>query len=276
MLIRTPKVSGSFYPSNPQSIREEISNLLALEQEKQVMSLDTNHIIGGIIPHAGYRYSGLEAVQFFRLAGLYAKKVDTFVIIHPDHYGSGISVSTDPHDAWRSPFGNVNIDVEMRDLLDLPRATGMNDREHAAEVLVPFLQYFIPYEFEILPVSMLEQNMKNAQALGRALTEVTKQLNRRIMLLASSDFSHYVQPEEGHYLDGLVIDRIAAFDPEGLYETIIDNNISVCGYGPIMSLLFYAQMVAEIPKVKILARGNSGKISGSGQVVDYVSAIFFE
>ena len=89
-------------------------------------------------------------------------------------------------------------------------------------------------------------------------------------------FSHYVKPEVGFYNDSIVIDRIVNFDQRGLYDTVTSNNFTICGFGPIISLMFYAQCMAVSPKVEILARGNSGKKLQADLVVDYVSALFFE
>jgi AmmeMemoRadiSam system protein B len=253
-----------------------MSDLQLQISNEQAAAIRADRVIGGIVPHAGYQYCGLEAVHFFDLIGKHQNKVDTFVILHPDHYGCGMRVFMDPNEAWRSPLGAVRVDIEMRDALDYPLCSGLNSREHAAEVLVPFLQNFIEYEFAILPIGMSQQQYSNSHSLANALHDVSRQLDRQIMVLASSDFSHYVEPEIGYQLDGLVIDRICHFDPQGLHSTVMDNKISVCGHGPIMTLLDYAIAVAAKPQVKILARGNSGKTSRSKRVVDYVSAVVYE
>jgi AmmeMemoRadiSam system protein B len=122
---------------------------------------------------------------------------------------------------------------------------------------------------------MLKQSYKSARSLAEKIFKANQVLNKKIALIASSDFSHQVRPEVGFYNDNLVINRIINNSIRGLYDTIHENNISVCGYGPIMTLMFYSRMVNPNYSVEILARGNSAKRVKSDLVVDYVSALFY-
>ena len=204
------------------------------------------------------------------------QRYDTFVIISPSHRGMGGEITVDDHDSWETPLGSVQVDGEMRDLINWPKSSAAQKEEHGAEVILPYLQYFLSYPFQILPICMLRQTYKNAKNLADSLCMASEQLGRNILVIASSDFSHYVKPEVGFYNDNLVINRIMNFNMHGLYDTVVENNISVCGYSPIMTLMFYAKMLSVDPKVEILARGNSGKSHHTDLVVDYVSALFYE
>jgi AmmeMemoRadiSam system protein B len=122
---------------------------------------------------------------------------------------------------------------------------------------------------------MSKQSYKSARKLAEMIFKANQVVKRRIAIIASSDFSHQVRPEVGFYNDNLVINRIINNSIRGLYDTIQENNISVCGYGPIMTLMFYSRMLDPNYKVEILARGNSAKYSEAELVVDYVSALFY-
>jgi AmmeMemoRadiSam system protein B len=142
--------------------------------------------------------------------------------------------------------------------------------------MLPLLQKFLPYEFRILPVSMLRQNPLTALELAEKIQKANEDLKRKLMIIASSDFSHFESPADGQRKDELVLDQIKKQDSEKLYDTVIQNRISVCGYGPIMSLIEYSKLVSSKPVSTILARGNSGKTRPSSSVVDYITILFYE
>jgi len=276
MLIRQPVVSGSFYPSKAKNLKKLLGDIQDQAFNKSLEDLKIRQIIGGIVPHAGYVYSGYEAMHFFEILRQFHQPVDTFVIIHPDHYGMGEDMSVDGHDQWRTPLGTVSVDDELRAQLSIKASTTSEAKEHSAEVILPFLQHYVQHEFRILPISMKKQSIENARTLATWIAQAKEKLGKNLVLIASSDFSHYVKPEMGFYYDNVVIDRITNFDQRGLYETVMANNLTVCGYGPILTLMFYAQMSVADPKVEVLARGNSAKRHQADLVVDYVSALFLE
>ncbi len=271
MKTRIPAVAGKFYPSG----RDELINLLHsihLKEEKRfVKDFRPAVLFGGIVPHAGYVFSGYEAIHFFELIKNHPKQFDTIVILHPNHNGIGPEIASDENDAWQTPMGIAEIDTEFRDQMEFESSALAHKFEHSAEVMVPFLQYKLPYKFRILPVSMARQTPQHARKVAEELIRVQNILNRHLLLIASSDFSHYVSPEYGKKMDQMVIDQIEKGNIEGIYSTIKKNNISVCGFGPIMALLAYAKKLNEWPETRILRRGHSGEIIPSQEVVDYVT-----
>jgi len=275
MSVRQATVAGTFYPRNAGEINSLLDKILAVEKKKIKEKLTPKKIIGGIVPHAGYVYSAKEAVHFFDYLKEYKQKIDTFIIINPSHIGTSEEISFDTHDAWNTPLGIVDLDVEFMDFINIPKASDSQAGEHAAEVIIPYLQFFLDYTFKIVPITMRKQSYKTARALAEKIYKANQVIKRNIALIASTDFSHYVRPEVGFYNDNLVINRILNNSIRGLYDTIHENNISVCGYGPIMTLMFYARMINANYKVEILARGNSSKKSKKELVVDYVSALFY-
>jgi len=277
MSVRPAKVAGSFYPGDAVEICELLEKLISKEKTRINNKLSPNLIIGGIVPHAGYNYSAKEAIHFFNFLSRSNQKIDTFIILNPSHSGARYDLSFDNHDVWNTPLGNVNLDVELMDFIDIPKSSDAQKKEHSAEVIIPYLQFFLDYDFEIVPVTMRKQSYKCARDLAEKIYKANQVKKRNIVVIASTDFSHYERPEVAFYNDNLVINRILNNSIRGLYDTIHENNISVCGYGPIMTLMFYSRMINPRYNVEILARGNSSKKIQNDEelVVDYVSAIFF-
>ena len=127
----------------------------------------------------------------------------------------------------------------------------------------------------ILPVCIKRQTTDHAIQLARELLIAKNKLSRKVMVIASSDFSHFVTPEKGLRNDQIVLDQIDAKDIVALEDTITTNQISVCGYGPIMTLMAYAAGIDPSYKTTILARGHSGEVYPSRDVVDYISILFY-
>jgi AmmeMemoRadiSam system protein B len=276
MNIREAVVAGSFYPGSKSELTEQLNKLLAAEQDKIKTDLSVKEMIGAVVPHAGYIFSGYEAVHFFALLKKSGKEYDTFFILNPNHTGYGADIEVDNHDEWETPLGSTPLDQEFIRILDLPVAGLAQSREHSAEVILPFLQKWLDYPFKIVPICMLRQNPSTARETAQKIFDSNKKLNKKILVIASSDFSHYVDPESGAKKDDMVLREIDNLDSDALYDTVIKNRISVCGYGPIMTLIEYTKLVSENPKSTILARGNSGKTMPSSSVVDYVSILFYK
>jgi MEMO1 family protein len=271
-IIRKPAVAGMFYPANPNDLRKQIDLLLESEKGKIKSELALPVIIGGVVPHAGYIYSGYEAIHFFEIVRQSGKQFDTVVILNPDHQGYSPEFATSPADEWETPIGNLAIDKEMAAFF--PKSEIAHREEHSAEVMLPLIQLFFQKQVMILPISIGKPTPETSKRLAKAILDVAEKIGRKILIIASSDFSHYVTPEEGEKLDNLVIEKILALDSDGVYQTIRKFGATVCGYGPIMTLIEISILCSTIPKVDIAVRGHSGKHSHSRSVVDYVTIIF--
>jgi MEMO1 family protein len=269
--VRKPAVAGMFYPANPNALREQIADLRESERSSIKTELATTGIIGGVVPHAGYIYSGYEAVHFFELIRLSEKEFETIVILNPDHQGYSPAYATSPHDEWETPLGSLSIDKEMAELF--PQSEITHRDEHSAEVMLPFIQVIFKNQPKILPIAIGKPTPEASKKLAQNIFDAAKSTGRKILIIASSDFSHYVTPEEGVKLDDLVLDKIEKLDSNGISQVIKQFGITVCGFGPIMTLLEYSLLISESPKVDIAARGNSGKHSPSKSVVDYITII---
>ncbi len=276
MKIRKPAVAGRFYPATKDEIHKQLNEVLEKEHSTIDYLLSKLDIIGGIVPHAGYMFSAYQAVHFYEILNQSKQNFDTFIIINPNHSGYGAEISIDSNDFWETPMGNVKIDSDFRALTNFTISSEAHQYEHSGEVQIPMLQHFLNYKFQILPITMSVQNIENAKIIAKTILRVNQQLGKKICLLASSDFSHFVEPEEGRRLDRLVLNEILNLNASGVQKEVKGKNISVCGYGAIMTLIEYAKLVTKKPRVKELKVGNSGEIIPSNEVVDYVSMIFYQ
>lgn len=276
MNIRKPTVAGQFYPDSDNELNELLDKVYSKEKDNIEVDLAKKKLIGGIAPHAGYMFSAYQAVHLFEIVRKHSTQFDTFFIINPNHTGMGNEMAFDSNEYWETPYGEVEVDKNFADKLEIPVSDLEQKREHSGEVMVPMLKYFLDYDFTIAPVTITHQNYLNASKLANHILEANQELKKNIFIIASSDFSHFVSPKKGEEKDQYVLDKIMDFDGKGIEQVISDKQISVCGYGPIMTIVEYAQLVSNNPKTKILRKGNSGDIIPSNEVVDYVSMLFYE
>ena len=276
MRKRSAAVEGRFYPSTKSRIFDQIMDI---EQSGRYPEpdLSPSKVFGAVLPHAGHLYSGYQTIPFFQLIRRHRLFPDTFVIVHPKHSGHGAPLAIDDAELWSNSIGDVPVDTELARALQLPFDNRAHAREHSAEVILPFIQYFLPdHPFSIVPICMMDQTLKNASLVAKRVSKAAKKTGRKIMLIASCDFSHFLPPSEGSQKDQLILDHILERNAPGVERAVIENRVSVCGYGPIMSLMEYALLQSPDYKIEVLARGHSGEVSPSPEVVDYISLIAYK
>lgn len=277
---RKPAVAGYFYPSKPVELRETISQLfqhsLGPGKEPVVAERFIEDIVGYIAPHAGYMYSGPVASHvYYDLAS--RGRFDTAIIIGTNHTGLGSLISVYPGGEWITPLGRVKVDSELAkrvvDYSELAELdTDAHIEEHSVEVQIPFLQYLYGENFTILPIVIGLHTVEASRDLAKAIRRAVDETGRRIVLIASSDFNHYEPYDITKEKDMLAIRRILELDSEAFYRTMIDNNISICGPGGIMTLIEYAKISYPVEELEavLLKYANSGDVSGDrGYVVGY-------
>jgi MEMO1 family protein len=275
MKVRKPAVAGSFYPGSKEQLISVLRNL-GLQQDQIADLKPDRKITGGVVPHAGYVYSGRIALPFFQTIAASKTKFETIIILNPNHSGRGPAIALDIHDAWQTPLGLIPVDQEMSAQSGFEKSHAAHQFEHSAEVMLPFLQYFLPYSFQILPVSLSRQSPENCIVLAQQLKTAITKTGRQTLIIASSDFSHYVSPVEGALLDDKAIHYIKNLNTPEFYNTVMKYNISICGYGPIMALMEFAKTDKTESHVEILARGHSGQDNFYDEVVHYVCMLFFQ
>jgi len=275
MKIRKPAVAGSFYPDGKEELISMIRSM-HLEHNFTVDTGSNKTIIGGIVPHAGYMYSGKIAMPFFQAIASAPCRYETIIILHPNHYGRGPDVALDINEAWETPLGCVSIDLELGKTLDISKSQEAHRFEHSGEVMLPFLQYFLPYDFRILPLALAHQDLSTSKQMAEKISHAIKSTGRNVLIIASSDFSHFVSQDHGKTLDDKAIDQIFALNAAGFHDTVKRYNISICGWGPILTLMEFALQTEKNVKVEMLARGHSGQVHFHEDVVHYATILFYE
>jgi AmmeMemoRadiSam system protein B len=267
MNTRHAVMEGRFYPSSRQKIFDQFQEIEVTGRYPEPV-VSASRIFGGVLPHAGHVYSGHQTVPFFRLIRTLGIRPETFVIVHPNHTGNGISIAIDDADLWANSIGEVPLDREFGLAMDIPFDRLSHAREHSAEVLVPYVQYYLKgHPFSIVPVCMRSQDYGSATLVAERISQAVRETGRKIMLLASCDFSHFLPPAEG---------EILSRNTQGVEGAVNYHRISTCGYGPIMVLMCYSASIDPVYRIKILARGNSGEVVPSREVVDYISLIMYQ
>lgn len=275
MKVRKAAVEGRFYPGTRDE-REALIKKIEDCENYQPYNKDHRGVIGAVLPHAGHIYSAYQTIPLFQY--LVNKKISptSIVILNPNHRGFGAEIALDENDYWENDQGILRLDRELSDLLPYPRDSRAHNIEHSAEVILPFIQYYYNEDtLSILPVSMATRHADACIELGYSLYSAAAELKRDILVIASSDFSHFLSESEGYRKDQLVLDCIAERDIYGLEKVVQEHDISVCGSGPIMALMAFADASSRSWSSEVLARGHSGEVSPSSEVVDYISILFY-
>ena len=273
-LPRPPAVAGQFYEGDPTALAHQIENCFtdtrgpgALPDRHRSAA---RHVSAVVVPHAGYVYSGPIAALAYRMIAM-ERPPESVLILGVDHYGmsAGAALSARP---WLTPLGPTPVDLELVTALR-KGPVDVNEeahrREHSIEVQLPFLEYvlphpkFVPLEVGFGPYEFLEDVARVVRAGVQG---------RDVLLIASTDFSHYVPPATAQRLDRLAIDRILASDPRGLYETVTRNDISMCGIAPTTVLL--GALAGSPARPRLLRWGHSGEVEKMREVVGYAAIVF--
>ena len=256
--VREPAVAGRFYPANPERLRADIDSYLSPQERVSAM--------GCMVPHAGYMYSGKVAGAVFSRLQI----PPCCVVLCPNHTGRGHPLAIMKEGEWRTPLGAVPIDSDLAGVLirhfpALSEDSAAHRFEHAIEVELPFLQVrrsdvtFVPIAIGMGQLVILEQ-------LGEALAEVLKETKKQALIVASSDMNHYEDDATTRVKDRKAIEKILALDAPGLHETVINESISMCGFGPAVAMLTAArQLGAE--KAELVQYATSADVSGDRNVV---------
>jgi AmmeMemoRadiSam system protein B len=270
--VRPPAVAGMFYPAHPRTLRRDVEGML--EAASGIPRRSTGAILGAVVPHAGYPYSGRTAAAAYQAL----KEVDfeTAVFVGPSHRESFRGSSVFSGGAYATPLGEVGVDLELAARLasaggSVSASMAGHRQEHAIEVQLPFLQVIKP-KARMVAITMGGQGQESCRDLASALSDVMR--DRSIVLLASSDLSHYHPYDEALRLDKTVEELIRTFQPERLQDELLQDRVEACGGGPIVTVMM-ATRANGAGTATILHVCNSGDVTGDHSgVVGYLSAIF--
>jgi MEMO1 family protein len=275
-MLRRTAVAGSWYPASPKPLRAELDGYLKDADQIGPAPLAGADLVGLVAPHAGLRYSGPVAAHAYRL--LRERTFDLVVLVGPSHFVPFEGVSIWAAGAFETPFGPLAIDESAAAQLlaccsvvtAFPRA---HTREHSLEMQLPFLGALTP-STPILPLVMGQQTRATAFALADGLAEILR--NRRALLVASSDLSHYFDAATAARLDRTVIDKIAALDGHGLMDALERRSDLACGGGALVTTLLATRVLGAAIS-QVLRYADSGDVSGDkSAVVGYVAAAMWK
>ncbi len=267
--VRLPAVAGTFYPSSATRLRSEVDDFI----ERASPPPGIGRVFGIVAPHAGYVYSGFTAAHGYK--ALRDRIFETVIVVGPSHqeYFQGISVY--PGEYYRTPLGDVPIDGDVRTKLiegreGIVASVAGHRGEHSVEVQLPFLQRMLG-AFSFVPVVMGDQTLELCEQLAEAIASAAPEDN--VLLVASSDLSHYHPYEEACVLDQRVIELVERFEPQQLLERLSRRELEACGGGPIVAVMLAAKRLGA-NTAKVVHYCNSGDITGDkSAVVGYCSAI---
>ena len=277
MEIRTPAVSGTFYPENEKKLKNLIHECFMHPiGPGKTSPTDSNEKIYGVIcPHAGFVYSGPVACHSFY--SISASSSNLAIIVGPNHYGIGQNVASMIDVSWKTPLGLAEVDsnsvLELREYLDILEIDSFShSKEHSIEVQIPMLQEVFSHEMKILPISLINQEQKTATLVGSAIAKIAEK--KDALLIGSSDFTHYEENGFAHRQDLALIDPILKLDVDGFYKILYERKVTACGFGAIASIMTACKELGAT-QGKLLKYATSGDISGDkSSVVGYASIIF--
>ena len=277
MEIRTPAVSGTFYPENEKKLKNLIHECFMHPiGPGKTSPTDSNEKIYGVIcPHAGFVYSGPVACHSFY--SLSASSSKLAIIVGPNHYGIGQNVASMIDVSWKTPLGLAEVDsdsvLELREYLDILEIDSFShSKEHSIEVQIPMLQEVFSDEMKILPISLINQEQKTVTLVGSAIAKIAQE--KDALLIGSSDFTHYEENGFAHRQDLALIDPILKLDVDGFYKILYERKVTACGFGAIASIMTACKELGAT-QGKLLKYATSGDISGDkSSVVGYASIIF--
>ena len=279
MPLRRSTVAGSWYPADPERLAREVDRHLDAAAVDALASPPR----AIVVPHAGLIYSGPVAAFAYKAVSRWSYRA--IVLVGPSHFVAFHGASLWPSGAWECPFGEVAVDAaladalraESRDVVEHPAAHG---REHSLEMQMPFIARLLP-SVPIVPIVMGHQTRQTAESLGDALaravaaTESAAGAEDRVLLVASSDLSHYEDAQTAAEMDAVVLERVEALDANGLMIALEHEPRHACGGGPMVSVLRAAHRLGA-SKASVLRYADSGDVSGDkSSVVGYMAAVIW-
>lgn len=263
---REPAVAHQFYPGDPATLKRTLDSLIPATTTKQ-------KALAVISPHAGYIYSGGVAGETFAAVEI----PQDIVVLGPNHQGYGAPVALMDKGAWSMPLGEVPINTVLAQHLlaqsTLIEADTLAHKfEHSLEVQVPFLQYF-RQDLTLTPIVISRLSFEVCKQIGEALAAAIELYGKPVLIVASSDMTHYESRKSATEKDALAMQQIEALNPEGLYNTVLGKKITMCGIMPTTIALIAALRLGAT-KARLIRYTDSGVASGDiDQVVGYAGFI---
>jgi len=266
-MFRFPAVSGRFYPGTKTFLEERIQGMIDAK-------VTPEEVLGVICPHAGYNFSGeVAAAAVSRI-----RFKDIFVIVGPNHTGSGQPYSIQTEGIWRTPLGDAEIDEGLAQAILASSNCLKNDaaahmEEHSIEVQLPLLQYFKP-DVKFVPIVLApDPTLEVYKDIGDSIAKATKDTGKRVIVMASSDMSHYETHETAKENDFKAIEAMLSLDAEGMLQRVEKYHITMCGAAPVAAVITACNELGA-KKAELVMYQTSGDVTGDYyKVVGYASLI---
>ncbi len=260
---RKAAVAGSFYPGNPRELRRMLSGMVDLEAQK-------TKALAVVSPHAGFIYSGPVAGAVFSSVDI----PETILILGPSHRPMRSLFGLMKEGEWETPLGIIPIASGLAESImnssDLLKADpAAHAQEHALEVQLPFIQY-LKTGFSIVPINISHlASYEDLEELGKSIAAGILAQSGDVLIVASTDMSHYVSRAEAERKDFLAIRKILDLDPRGLFDIVGSEDISMCGYQPVTAGLIAAEKLGA-KTAELIKYATSGDRTGDDrEVVGY-------
>ena len=269
--IRKSVIAGTWYPGSPAVLRAEIEGYFHNVPDTKI----GGRVIGLVVPHAGYMYSGQVAAYAYKI--LKGKTFDSVIVVGPSHRTFFHGVSIYDRGGYETPLGVIPVDVSLakdimaqsKMIIPMPAA---HSQEHSLEIQLPFLQVALG-QFCFVPLVMAEQDHKSCEKLADSIFQALG--NRKILMVGSSDLSHFHSYEKAVKLDSVVLKHIEKMDEKSLSEDLEKNVCEACGGGPTVVTMMVSKKIGA-DRAKLLKYANSGDVTGDRRsVVGYASAVFY-
>ncbi|ACK42783.1 MULTISPECIES: MEMO1 family protein [Dictyoglomus] len=267
MKRRLPSVAGYFYPAREKELLNMLSQFIKEVPQK-------TPLLGCVVPHAGYIYSGKVAGLIYSIMEV----PEVAIIIGPNHNGLGYPSAIYSEGVWATPLGDVEIDsILSRKIINnskyLKEDFVAHHPEHSLEVQVPFLQY-LNFNIKIVPITVVDYSYEVLKDLGYAIGKSLLDYEKNTVIIASSDFSHYEPYEIAKQKDFYAIEAILNLDEKEFIKRVVEKDISICGVGPIVITIIAVKLLGG-RKAQLVAYQTSGDITKDiDQVVGYAGIIF--
>jgi MEMO1 family protein len=270
MYKRSAAYAGSFYPASKSEINSMIDGYMHAASPNI-----SGDIVALVSPHAGYIYSGPVAAWAY--AAVAGKSIDCVIVLAPSHRGHFEGMNVPPAGEYATPLGTISLDETICQALSKSsRAVfhpGIDAAEHSLEVQLPFLQKAVG-AFTLVPVIIGTTDYDVCEHIASDIFDAIKDDKRRILIVISTDLSHYHPYNDAKVMDGRFSDMLSKFDARSLSDLLSAGESEACGEGPLIAGILLSQK-AGANKTVILHYANSGDTAGDkSRVVGYVSAAF--
>jgi AmmeMemoRadiSam system protein B len=261
-MIRQPAVAGQFYPADGEKLARDVGSYMVPDAERR-------KAIAIVSPHAGYVYSGHVAGAVFSSVVI----PDRFVILSPNHTGLGAAAAIMLEGAWAIPGADIPLDSELAGAIASRSKLIVDDplahlREHSLEVQLPFIRW-ASQDPRFVPICLRTHRYTDLEDIGKAMAGAISESGEEVLIVASTDMSHFHVDEEARRIDRRAIDKILTLDPQGLLHTVLGEQISMCGVAPVTAALI-AALELGATQAELIKYATSGDIFGDrSNVVGY-------